>query len=380
MVVVMHMQKRTKQALQFSGAILAMASIVTVTLGAVPRETLLDWGRKAALFSAGIQQPEGGAVALSERLERQPAQGQEKPGQTGAYSSGSATTQPPPSAAEQDPHVDVMVPSIDPPPNDGSGGKIVEQLLSIGSDFVDGVAIRNKSGKSIDVAAQLAIKPGITIKENGEPQVLIMHTHTTEAYMKYDAGYYVKGDGGRTQDNTFNVVAAGNVMAAQLEAAGIRVIHDVTLHDYPKYTGAYDRSAATVEKILKEHPSIQVVIDLHRDGIMLNSIDKVKPTAIINGRKAAQVMIITGVVSTDALPHPDWQENLRLTLRLQQALHTNYEGLVRPLSLTSSRYNQHLSKGAMLIEMGSEANTIEEAVYSAQLVGKTLAQVLKTLE
>ena len=113
---------------------------------------------------------------------------------------------------------------------------------------------------------------------------------------------------------------------------------------------------------------------------MLNSIDKVKPTAIINGRKAAQVMIITGVVSTDALPHPDWQENLRLTLRLQQALHTNYEGLVRPLSLTSSRYNQHLSKGAMLIEMGSEANTIEEAVYSAQLVGKTLAQVLKTLE
>ena len=89
---------------------------------------------------------------------------------------------------------------------------------------------------------------------------------------------------------------------------------------------------------------------------------------------------ITGVVSTDALPHPDWQENLRLTLRLQQALHTNYEGLVRPLSLTSSRYNQHLSKGAMLIEMGSEANTIEEAVYSAQLVGKTLAQVLKTLE
>lgn len=108
MVVVMHMQKRTKQALQFSGAILAMASIVTVTLGAVPRETLLDWGRKAALFSAGIQQPEGGAVALSERLERQPAQGQEKPGQTGASSSGSATTQPPPSAAEQDPHVDVM--------------------------------------------------------------------------------------------------------------------------------------------------------------------------------------------------------------------------------------------------------------------------------
>lgn len=83
------------------------------------------------------------------------------------------------------------------------------------------MAIRNKSGKSIDVAAQLAIKPGITIKENGEPQVLIMHTHTTEAYMKYDAGYYVKGDGGRTQDNTFNVVAAGNVMAAQLEAAGI---------------------------------------------------------------------------------------------------------------------------------------------------------------
>ena len=381
MVVVMHMQKRYKQALQFSGAILALVSIITVTLGAVPRGTLLDWGKKAALFSAGIQQPEGGAEALSERLERQPAQGQEgNSGETGTSSGGTAATQPPPSTADQDPNIEVMVPSIDPPPNDGSGGKVSEQQMSIGSEFVQGVAIRNKSGKNIDVAAQLAIKPNITIKENGEPQVLIMHTHTTEAYMKYYAGYYIKGDGGRTQDNSFNVVAAGNAMAAQLEAAGIRVLHDITVHDYPKYTGAYDRSAATVEKILKEHPSIQVVIDLHRDGIMLNSVDKVKPTVTINGRKAAQVMIITGVVSTDKLPHPDWQENLRLTLRLQQALHTNYEGLARALSITSSRYNQHLSKGAMLIEMGSEANTIEEAVYSAQVVGKTLADVLKTLE
>lgn len=363
-----------------SGAILAIATVFTLTVGSIPRETLLEWGRNVALLSTGFQQPEGGAVVLSEKLEREPAAGGEGTGQTSASTEETLPSDPPPDTAEQQPNLGVSVVPKDPPPEDGSGGKISEQMLTIGKEFVEGIAIKNKSGKTIDISEQLSHRPDIHITDTTEPQVLIMHTHTTEAYMEYDAGYYNAGDGGRSQDNSKTVVAAGNVLAATLEAAGIRVIHDITVHDYPKYTGAYDRSLETVQKDLEQYPSIQVVIDLHRDGIMLDETTKVKPTVTINGRKAAQLMIITGVVSTDALPHPYWQENLRLTLRLQQALHDKYEGLVRPLSIVSSRYNQYLSKGAMLIECGSEANTVDEAVYSAQILGKTLAEVLNSLK
>ncbi len=381
----MHMQLKNKQALQLSGAILAISVTFAAVLGSVPRETLLRWGTNAALLSAGFQQPEGGAEALSERLDRKPAEGP-NPGQTESSSSASLPSQnTEPSGADQDPGkykdlLNIVVPNKEPPGNNGSGGIVSEQRMSIGDSFIEGIAFRNKSGKSLDIEEQLSRKPDIHIRDTDEPQVLIMHTHTTEAYMEYYAGYYNSGDGGRSQDNTKNVVYVGDVLAAQLEACGIKVLHDTAVHDYPNYSGAYDRSAETVAKDLEKYPSIQVVIDLHRDGIMLDDTAKVKPTVEINGRKAAQIMIITGVVSTDSLPHPNWQENLRLTLRLQQAVNTKYEGLIRPLSIVASRYNQHLSKGAMLIEMGSEANTMDEAVYSAQLLGKTLAEVLGTLK
>ena len=374
------MQKKKKQALQLSGAILTITVTFTLAVGSIPRETLLEWGRNVALLSTGFQQPEGGAVVLSEKLEREPAAGQDE---DGATSSSTVETRPsdlPPGTADQQPNIDVSVTQVAPPPEDGSGGKISEQMMSIGKEFIEGVAIKNKSGKNIDISEQLSHKPDIHISDSKEPQVLIMHTHTTEAYMEYDAGYYNAGDGGRSQDNSKTVVAAGVALASTLEANGIRVLHDIAVHDYPKYTGAYDRSLETVQKDLEKYPSIQVVIDLHRDGIMLDDTTRVKPTVTINGRKAAQLMIITGVVSTDELPHPNWQENLRLTLRLQQALHDKYEGLVRPLSIVAMRYNQHLSNGAMLIECGSEANTVDEAVYSAQLLGKTLAEVLNTLK
>ena len=373
------MQRKKKQALQLAGAILAITTVFTLTMGSIPRETLLEWGRNAALLSTGFQQPEGGAVVLSEKLEREPKAGQDGTGGTSASTVETRPSNTPPGTADQQPNLGVSTTPKEPPPEDGSGGKISEQMMTIGKEFVEGVAIKNKSGKNIDIAGQLSHRPDIHITDTKEPQVLIMHTHTTEAYMEYDAGYYNAGDGGRSQDNSKTVVAAGNALTATLEAAGIGVLHDTAVHDYPKYTGAYDRSLETVQKDLEQYPSIQVVIDLHRDGIMLDDTTKVKPTVTINGRKAAQLMIITGVVSTDALPHPNWQENLRLTLRLQQSLNDKYEGLVRPLSIVASRYNQHLSKGAMLIECGSEANTVDEAVYSAQLLGKTLAEILGTL-
>lgn len=376
----MFMREKQKRAWKAAAAVLVLTACIALVAGGIPRAALLDWARDAAMLSAGMRRPEGGAVALSERLDNKHYNNGATAG-TSAASTGKGTTQstqgdrgeqnPPPTA-------DAATP-VTIPPKKGDGGLVKEMLMAVGSDFVQGVAVKNKSGKAIDVAKQIAVKPDITIKNIKEPQVLIVHTHTTESYMPYYAGYYNAGDAARTTDESKNVCAVGETIAAQLRGAGIGVIHDTTVHDHP-YSGAYTRSLATVEKVMKSNPSIQVVLDIHRDGIMLDSTTKVKPTVTIGGKKAAQIMIIAGVVSTSSNPHPDWQENLRFALRLQSALHTKYEGLVRPLSITASRYNQHVSHGALLIEMGSEGNTLEEAVYSGQLLGKTLAEVLGALK
>jgi stage II sporulation protein P len=152
-------------------------------------------------------------------------------------------------------------------------------------------------------------------------------------------------------------------------------IHDTTVHDSPVYSGAYTRSAEVAAKYLEQYPSIQIVLDLHRDSIEEGGA-VIRPTAVVEGKKAAQMMFVTGVVSTEGLPHPHWEQNLTLSARWQAALDAVSPDLMRPLNLTASRYNQHLAPGWVLVEVGAEGNTIEEAVYSAQILGRTLAQLL----
>lgn len=363
-----------KHALRMAIGILTAASCLTAALVAVPGETWLSLGQSLAMLSAGMQQPEGGAVALSERFEHRHAGGSTTtsgpPGTTGSTAGGTG---------EQDLPADETATTKPIPPRAGDGGDIVEQMLTTGSSFVEGVAIKNISGVSIDIAEQLGIAPDLGLTDTSEPQVLIVHTHTTEGYMSYDAGYYNADDITRTTDMQYNVAAVGEAIAGQLRAAGIGVIHDTTIHDSP-YTGAYDRSAATVQKNLEQYPTIRVVLDIHRDAINSDATTKVKPTVTINGRKAAQMMIITGAVSTEALPHPNWRENLRLALRLQQLGSTTYEGLMRPMTVGTARYNAQLTNGSMLIEVGTEANTLDEAKYSGQLLGELLGKVLNSLK
>ncbi len=363
-----------KHALRMAIGILTAASCLTAALVAVPGETWLSLGQSLAMLSAGMQQPEGGAVALSERFEHRHAGGSTTtsgpPGTTGSTAGGTG---------EQDLPADETTATKPIPPRAGDGGDIVEQMLTTGSSFVEGVAIKNISGVAIDIAEQLGIAPDLGLTDTSEPQVLIVHTHTTEGYMSYDAGYYNADDITRTTDMQYNVAAVGEAIAGQLRAAGIGVIHDTTIHDSP-YTGAYDRSAATVQKNLEPYPPIRVVLDIHRDAINSDATTKVKPTVTINGRKAAQMMIITGAVSTEALPHPNWRENLRLALRLQQLGSTTYEGLMRPMTVGTARYNAQLTNGSMLIEVGTEANTLDEAKYSGQLLGELLGKVLNSLK
>ena len=352
-------------------ATLARVGVAICALAAVSAMPF-DWakmGRSATLLAAGLQQPHNAARMLGERLSPAGAEGTKNTlASHGALPNDGDHTATLPDA-------DVSVPVVAAPKEDGSGGKVYTRKAETGDTREHGIATRNSSGRAVDIAAALKTTLTPRFTDTDAPQVLIIHTHTTEAYMTYDAGYYNAADRDRTRDHTRSVCAVGDALVKTLAEHGIVAIHDTTVHDEP-YSGAYTRSAKTVERNLEQYPSIQVVLDLHRDALMEGQTGLVKPTVTVDGKKAAQMMIIAGVLSTNALPNPHTEQNLALAAQWQKALTDRYDGLMRPLSTVGSRYNQHLHAGYLLVEVGSEGNTVAEAVYSAQLLGKTLAELL----
>ena len=234
------------------------------------------------------------------------------------------------------------------------------------------------SAESLSEAVQ--DKPDMEIElDSPEPQVLIVHTHTTESYEPYRRDYYDVKFPFRTRDSEHNMVKVGEVLAERLAENGISVLHDGTIHDYPAYTGAYDRSEETIRAALEEYPSIKVIIDLHRDAISNPDGSRTAPTAVINGRNAAQFMIITGCDDGRFGNMPEYLENLRLACLIQESAEQLYAGLARPILFDYRNYNQHISTGSLLIEVGSHANSLDEAVYSAELLGDSISAALKQL-
>lgn len=220
--------------------------------------------------------------------------------------------------------------------------------------------------------------PSFTIEASGEPEVLIMHTHATESYQQYPVDWYDKNYPTRTTDISQNTCRVGDEIQKQLENAGIGVVHDKTLHDYPSYNGSYERSAVTVKKYLEQHPSIKVVLDVHRDAIQPDANTMIAPVATIDGKSAAQVMIISGC-DDGTMNMPNYLENLKLSGALQRTMAADYPGLARPVLFDYRKYNQDLTTGSILLEMGGHANTLDEAVYCGELVGKALAKTLLSL-
>lgn len=263
-------------------------------------------------------------------------------------------------------------------------GKIISQNFSSEESnsilkLEKGGFLRNATDHTLnDIKKVVSQKPDIKIEKNKDPQVLIMHTHATEGYEPYTRDYFDVDFYDRTRDSSKNVVAVGYEIAKQLESAGISVIQDGTLHDYPSYTGSYSRSEKTVQEILKKYPSIKVVIDVHRDAIIKTDGSRIAPTAEINGKKAAQVMIISGC-DDGTFNMPNYFENLKLASMLQQEMESSYPGLTRAILFDYRKYNQHLTTGSLLVEVGSHANSLEQAVYSGELVGKALASTLSQL-
>lgn len=236
--------------------------------------------------------------------------------------------------------------------------------------------IKNETNNPTSAVQKILTKlPDITLDDSG-PQVLIMHTHTTESYEPYSRPFFDKDAPTRTTDLNYNMARVGEVITNILSENGISVLHDTTLHDYPSYNGSYDRSRETVKEYLKKYPSIKVVLDVHRDAIERQDGTRVKAVAEISGKNAAQIMIISGC-DDGSMNMPNWRENLRFSAMLQNALETDYPNLMRPLYFCYRKYNQDLTTGSILVEFGTHANSLDEAIYSAELFSKTLVKVLK---
>lgn len=260
-------------------------------------------------------------------------------------------------------------------------GKILTRYISPYSvkDSYSGVYLKNYTSVKVDLKELLNKKINFKINKNSEPQVLIMHTHTTESFMQTDENYYTEDFNSRSTNNNKNMVKIGGIIAKKLNDNGIKTLHDKTQHDYPEYTGSYNRAAKTINSYLKKYPSIKIVLDLHRDAISADG-GKAKLVTEIGGKKAAQVMLVMGSQTGSIKDHPKWKENLSLAVKLQQTMEAKYPTLARPLMLMSKKYNQSLSTGSLLIEFGTDVNTLSEACYSAEMVGDSLVSLLNTLK
>jgi len=226
--------------------------------------------------------------------------------------------------------------------------------------------VRNSGGVSADLGALLA--EGWSYALTGEGvEILILHSHTSECYR--DAG---SGKDGRSSDPTENVTAVGAAMAEALTALGWGVYHETGVFDSPQYAGAYDRSALRVRELLEEYPGIRVVIDLHRDAL-----GGAATAVSLDGVSTAQVMLLL-TTGADGLYHPNYRENLKLGLELQQSMERLCPGLARELYLSSARYNQHLCPGSLLLEVGTDADTLEEAKAAAVRAAEALDAVLRS--
>lgn len=206
------------------------------------------------------------------------------------------------------------------------------------------------------------------------PQILIMHTHTTESYAKGKNDKYKESDTARTLDSNYNMIRVGEEMKTVFEEMGLSVVHDTTKYDYPSYNGSYGRALTGIEKMLKKYPTIQVVLDVHRDAIIdSNGVSYAKRTEL-DGERVAQVMLVVGT-NDMGLEHPKWKDHLTLAIQMQKKMLAIDKTLPRPIDLRSPRFNGHASPGSMLVEVGTSGNTLQEALAGARLFARAAGEL-----
>lgn len=242
-----------------------------------------------------------------------------------------------------------------------------------GYTVLGNVYINNGSDAALD-ASMLAGPYAAALGETG-PQVLIIHTHATESYTMPAGSEYEASDTFRTTDTRCNMVRIGDEMEQVLTAAGIGVVHDRSLYDYPSYSGSYDRSLKAIEGYLEKYPTISFVLDVHRDAVQDANGNQFK---LLCGedKNAAQLEFVIGS-NGGGLSHDLWRENLKLACAVQETLHADYPTLMRPITVRNSRYNQFKTTGSLLVEVGTAGNSLEEAVNGARLFAAGFAKTIQ---
>lgn len=234
-----------------------------------------------------------------------------------------------------------------------------------------GLEVNNASSYTVNLKELCQMEMPFKIEKNSEPQILIVHTHTTECFN----GDAMNGETERTADNEKNMISVGNVIAEVFENNGIHCVHDETVHDYPSYQGAYTRTLSTIKYNLEKYPSIKAVIDVHRDAYIYPDGSKLTVKYEQNGVSTAKVMLVVG---TDGLglSHPEWKGNLSFAAKIQSAANIMYPGIMRPINLRRERFNMHMTSGSILVEVGSNGNTLEEAKQGGKNIAQAISAVL----
>ena len=231
----------------------------------------------------------------------------------------------------------------------------------------NGVKIRNETD-NIKLTDEMLV-PNVNINMKN---ILIYHTHTCESYTPTENYTYEESGNFRTKDLNCNMVRVGDELDKYMTYYGYNVIHDRTIYD-SSYSQSYDRSLKGVAKLLEENSDTDILFDLHRDAIGDSTY---APTVKIGDEEAAQLMFVIGSNGAGS-EHDNWNENLKLAIKIQEKANEMYPGLFKPIVLRDSRYNQQLAKGASIIEVGATGNTMEQCLASMKYLSKVLSEVLK---
>ncbi len=236
------------------------------------------------------------------------------------------------------------------------------------------IEINNETNLAVDPVQALTQPPSFTLTDDA-PQVVIYHTHTTEAYTPDGADNYVPLSQERTLDNTQNVVQVGNILTETLQSYGIEVLHITDTFDYPSYEGSYAASQQAIEQVVADNPSVVCTIDLHRDAVYDDDGMPINRSVLVDGASLSPMMLVVGT-NDSGLAHDDWRENFNFACNLQNTLMTLSPDIMRPLNLRRQRFNQHVTTASLILECGWSGNTLAQAEGSVKIFGEGLASVL----
>lgn len=275
---------------------------------------------------------------------------------------GRVVRYPSASAPEMPQPTDPAPAPTQPPPQQPSG-------LILTSEDAAAVELNDLVDYEPDIE-QLLLSPLDWDLTGDAPTVLILHTHATESYTRQPGEIYEEDSDYRTFNASYNMLSIGEELTRVLTAGGISVLHDRTLHDYPSFSGSYDHARQTIRAYLEAFPSITMVIDLHRDAMDFEQDPQLTTLATVGGQRSAQLMLVAGTDHNVSYSH--WEENLAMGVKLTAVLEKMYPGITRPIQLRAQRFNLDMTPGSILVEVGANGNTHQEALTAIRALGAAI--------